>query len=381
MDKNLAGAKRPRRTIEGRTDYSLILYVWSVLARKTRVTVVIAVVACPLAGILSAAGASSVLVFVVSAIALGALASIVGDGTDQLGARLGPGATGILQSALGNLPELFISIFALQAGLITVVQAALVGSILGNSLLVLGLAFTVGGFRHGTQRFASETPKLIAVMTLLSVAAVTIPTVSAQFHTPAAAHEQTLSTAVASVLLVIFAASVIYVLRGGPMAVTSESEAASNVWPLWLAVLFLTLAGTGSAFVSNWFVEALTPATHTLGLSEGFTGLVIVAIAGNAVENVVGIQFSAQNRPDLAISVILNSSLQVALALIPALVLLSIVTGGTHLTLVMPGLLVVALALTALVTAFITYDGESTWIEGLALIGLYVIVAASFWWG
>lgn len=380
MDENLAGAER-RPTVEGRTPYFLISDAWSVLGRKTRVTVVIAGVACPIAGILAATGASSVLVFVVSAVALGALASLVGDGTDQLGARLGSGATGILQSALGNLPELFISVFALQAGLITVVQAALVGSILGNSLLVLGIAFTVGGLRHGTQRFESETPRLIAVMTLLSVAAVTIPTVSAQFHTPAAAHEQTLSIAVASVLLVIFAASVVYVLRGGPMAVTSETEAASNLWPLWLAVLILALAGAGSAFVSNWFVEALTPATHTLGLTEGFTGLVIVAIAGNAVENVVGIQFSAQNRPDLAISVILNSSLQVALALIPALVLLSTVTGGAHLTLVLPGLLVVALALTALVTAFITYDGESTWIEGLALIGLYVIVAASFWWG
>jgi len=352
-----------------------------VLGRKTRVTVAITLVATPVAGILAGAGASSVLLFIVSAIALGALASLVGDGTEQLGARLGPGATGILQSALGNLPELFISIFALQAGLITVVQAALVGSILGNSLLVLGLAFAVGGFRHGTQRFQSETPKLIAVMTLLSVAAVTIPTVSAQFHTPAAAHEQTLSIAVACILLVIFAASVVYVLRGGPMAVTSESEAASSVWPLRLTVLILALAGTGSAFVSNWFVEALTPATHALGLTEGFTGLVIVAIAGNAVENVVGIQFSAQNRPDLAISVILNSSLQVALALIPALVLLSMLTGGAHLTLVLPGLLVVALALTALVTALITYDGESTWIEGLALIGLYVIVAASYWWG
>jgi Ca2+:H+ antiporter len=318
---------------------------------------------------------------VVSAVALGALASIVGDGTDQLGARLGPGATGILQSALGNLPELFVSIFALQAGLIGVVQAALVGSILGNSLLVLGLAFAVGGFRHGTQRFESETPKLIAVMTLLSVAAVAMPTVSVQFHTPAAAHEQTLSVAAAAVLLVIFVASLIYILRGGPMAVTPEGETAPIVWPLWLAGLLLALASTGSAFVSNWFVDALTPATHALGLSEGFTGLVIVAVAGNAVENVVGIQFSAQNRPDLAISVILNSSLQVALALIPALVLLSMVTGGVHLTLVLPGLLVVALALTALISAFITYDGESTWIEGLALIGLYLIVAASFWWG
>jgi Ca2+:H+ antiporter len=108
---------------------------------------------------------------------------------------------------------------------------------------------------------------------------------------------------------------------------------------------------------------------------------VIVALAGNAVENVVGIQFAASNRPDFAISVILNSSLQVALALIPALVLLSLVIGGTHLTLALPPLLVISLALTAILGALITYDGESTWVEGLALIGLYAIIAAAFWWG
>src|SRR5947199_9745823 len=148
-----------------------------------------------------------------------------------------------------------------------------------------------------------------------------------------------------------------------------------------IAVVVLALAALAAAFVSDWFVQALTPATQSLGISEGFTGLVIVAIAGNAVENVVGIQFAARNQADLAVSVILNSSLQVALALIPALVLLSLVTGGAHLTLVLAPLLVVALALTAVLCAFIVYDGESTWIEGLALVGLYVIVAAAFWWG
>jgi Ca2+:H+ antiporter len=266
---------------------------------------------------------------------------------------------------------------------VTVVQAALVGSILGNSLLVLGIAFLVGGVRHGPQRFQSETPRLIALMTLLSVSAVAVPTLASQFHAPASHHEQALSVAVAIVLLIVFAASVWFILHGGSMGVTTPAGEAEGeaAWPLPLAMAVLSVAGIGSAFVSDWFVSALTPATHSLGLSAGFTGLVIVALAGNAVENVVGIQFSAQNRPDLAVSVILNSSLQVALALIPALVLLSLVIGGAHLTLVLSPLLVVALALTALVGTVIVYDGESTWIEGLALIGLYAIIAASFWWG
>jgi Ca2+:H+ antiporter len=353
-----------------------------VLGPKASITLALGIVATTISAGLNYGGASSLLTFVASAIALAALASVVGDSTGALGSRLGTGATGVLQSALGNLPELFIAIFALRHGLLFVVQAALVGSILGNSLLVLGLAFLVGGLRHGTQKFSAETPQIIAIMTLLAVAAVAIPTVASLSHTPAAHHEQALSNAVAIVLFIIFVASVTFILRGGTLGVTIPQEADSpHLWPLWLTITLLTGAAIGAAFVSDWFVGALTPATHTLGISQGFTGLVIVAIAGNAVENVVGIQFAAQNRPDLAISVILNSSLQVALALIPALVLLSLVTGGTHLTLVLSPLLVTGLAFTAILGAFIVFDGESTWVEGLALIGLYSIFAASFWWG
>jgi Ca2+:H+ antiporter len=235
--------------------------------------------------------------------------------------------------------------------------------------------------RHGTQRFASETPKLIALMTLLAVAAVSIPSVADHLNTPTSHHEQSLSVVVALVLLVLFAGSVVFILRGGSMGVSSAEGEGEDLWPIWLAIALLALAGVGAAFVSDWFVAALEPATKSLGLSQGFTGLVIVAIAGNAVENVVGIQFAARNRSDLAVSVILNSSLQVALALIPALILISLFIGGAHLTLVLPLLLVVALVFTAIVGTVITYDGESTWIEGAALIGLYVIIAACFWWG
>ena len=141
------------------------------------------------------------------------------------------------------------------------------------------------------------------------------------------------------------------------------------------------MAGVGAALVSNWFVEALTPATQALGISEAFTGLVIVAIAGNAVENFVGVQLAAKNKSDLAVSVVLNSSLQVALARIPALVIISLLPGLTHLTLVLAPLLVVSVGLAAILGAVIVFDGESNWLEGLALIGLYIIIAASFWWG
>ena len=336
-----------------------------------------------LGGLLTLFQSNAVLIFIVTGGALALLAALVGAATDQLGSRLGSGATGVLQSALGNLPELFVGIFALRAGLTAVVQAAIIGSILGNSLFVLGLAFFIGGLRHGTQRFASETPRMIANLTLLAVAALIVPTMVHGLHTPASGHEDMLSFVVAVILLVVFLASIPVSLKGGLSTTPTKREAAPAAagWPLWLAIAILVGAGVGAAFISDWFVSALTPAITFLHLSSSFTGLVIVALAGNAVENVVGIQFAARNQSDLALSVILNSSLQVALGLTPLLVLLSFVIGGTHLTLVLAPLLVAALALAALLSLVIIYDGESNWLEGLALIGLYGIIAISFWWG
>lgn len=353
------------------------------LTRTEWFTITAAVVGCALAGFLTRVQADAVIRFVVAAAALAILATLVGQATERLGERLGPGATGVLQSALGNLPELFVGIFALRAGLIDVVKASLVGSILGNSLLVLGLAFVVGGVRHGTQRFASESPRMIATLTLLAVAALAMPTLVHTLHTPAEPHAETYSIICAVVLVTIFIASIPVALAGGPSALPArdkEGEAESG-WPLWLAVVVLAGAGIGAAFVSEWFVSALRPATVALGLSEAFVGLVVVALAGNAVENVVGIQMAARDKPDYAVSLILNSSLQVALGLAPVLVLLSFFVGSEHMTLVLPGLLLTALTLAGVLGAFVVYDGESTWLEGLTLIGLYSIIAAAFWWG
>jgi Ca2+:H+ antiporter len=352
------------------------------LNRSQLLTIAGSIVLSLLAGILTFFQANAVFIFVVSGAALAILAALVGQATDQLGTRLGPGATGVLQSALGNLPELFVGIFALRAGLISVVQSAIVGSILGNSLFVLGLAFLVGGLRHGTQRFSSAVPRMIANLTLLSVGALIIPTLTSGLHTPAAGHEDGLSIACAVILLAVFIASIPVSLKGGPTRLPKEQVGSSlYTWPMGLAIVVLVGAGVGAVFVSDWFVSALTPAITILHISPAFTGLVIVALAGNAVENVVGIQFAARNQSDLAMSVILNSSLQVALGLTPVLVILSFFIGGAHLTLVLAPLLVAALALAAILSTVIIYDGESTWLEGLALIGLYAIIAASFWWG
>jgi Ca2+:H+ antiporter len=351
--------------------------------RKEKLIFIIAAVVMSITGILEYTHANTLLIFVFATAALAFVAKIVGDATDHLGSRMGPGATGVLQSALGNLPELFVCIFALRAGLDKVVQAALVGSILGNSLLVLGLASLIGGLKHGTQKFHSEQPKMIATLMILAFAALAIPTLTQLLHTAADAHINALDIFLAIVLVIIFITSLLYFVKGDKMLeVPNTAEAADKPhWSVGLSVVVLAVAGVAAAFVSEWFVGALQPAMKTLGINDVFAGLVIVAVAGNAIENVVGIQLAYKNKMDYAVSVILNSSLQIALGLFPILVLVSFFLGGAVLSFVLSPLLLAALALAVIVSTFVVYDGESIWLEGVALIGLYCLIAAAFWWG
>ena len=260
-----------------------------------------------LAGIAHFGGWNSVVAFVIAAGAICLLASLVGLSVEQLGDRFGAGATGVLQSALGNLPELFICIFALRAGLVDVVRGALVGSILANLLLVLGLAFLVGGLKHGPQQLGSDRARTIVVLMLLSVTAWVIPSLAHFVHAPASEHEKTFSVIVSVVLLALFALSLPFSLRRD--ANDDEGEPAGHEpprWPIWLAIAMLAAAGAGAAFVSDWFVVALEPTMDSVGISEAFAGLVVVAIAGNAVENVVGIQLAAAGNSEYAFSILLN---------------------------------------------------------------------------
>jgi Ca2+:H+ antiporter len=326
--------------------------------------------------------AGPVLAFVCSAAAVALLASLVGRSVEQMGDRFGAGATGVLQSALGNLPELFIALFALKAGLIAVVQAALIGSILANLLLVMGLAFLVGGLKHGSQKLDSRRARATIVLMVLSVVAMVLPSLASYVHTPAAAHEEGLSLIVSLVLLVLFVLTLPASLRRDRDEATMPAmHHEPPRWSLTLAVGLLATASLLAALVSDWFVVALEPAMATLHISEAFAGLVIVAIAGNAVENVVGIQLAAAGRSEYAFSVMINSPLQIALVLAPVLVIASQLMGFAPLTLVFPPMLVVAVALAVIIAAFVTFDGESNWIEGAALVAVYAIIATTFWWG
>jgi Ca2+:H+ antiporter len=362
---------------------AIIIDVTRLFTRSDLIVLVGGVVAVAAAGVTRYAGAPPVLAFVVAGAAVALLASVVGRSVEQIGDRLGSGATGVLQSALGNLPEFFIGFFALRAGLVAVVQAAIIGSILSNILLVLGLSFVVGGLKHGTQRFDSNRARTTAVLMILATGALVLPSLASYVHSPAAAHETTLSVIVAIILLVVFLLSLPAALkRGTPGAEPAGGppEHAGPRWPTWLAIGMLTVASLAAALVSDWFVHALEPAIDTLGISQAFAGLVIVAIAGNAIENVVGIQLAFRNQADFALSVIINSPIQIALVLAPGLVLLSFLT-ATTLTLVFAPMLVVAVAITVIAVAFVVFDGESTWLEGATLIALYGIIAAVFWWG
>jgi Ca2+:H+ antiporter len=323
--------------------------------------------------------------FVASAAALALLATLIGHSTEHLGAYMSAGATGVLQSAVGNLPELFVCIFALRAGLVDVVRAALVGSILANALLVFGVAIVVGGLRNGKQSFHSESARLTSSLLLLAVSAMAVPTLVHHLHTPADEHANTLSGLTAGLLLIVFICSIPYTLNAGAEpenAPEIETGAkAAHAWSLSQAIAVLAGCGVAAAFVSEWFVASLEPTMHALGISEAFAGFVIVAIAGNAVENVVGVQLAAKDKMDYAINVILTGCLQVALAVVPVLVLASFFLGGSVLTLIISPLLVVGLLLTTLIIAIIVADGETIWLEGVVLIGLYGIIAISLWWG
>ena len=374
------------------------------LSKKDRVVITVTVVAAVAAGALHFAHMNAVIAFIVAALALATLASLVGRSVEALGGRLGPAATGILQTALGNLPELFVILFALKAGLYGVVKATIVGSILANVLLVLGLAFVVGGLKHGRQRFAADDGRTLGLMFTLAVFILAVPSLTSAMHTPAASHERMVSVIVSIVMLALFALSLPATLgketpdpvshnghghsRGAsPIAASPDSAKAAGAtrahgeWPLAMAIGMLAAAGIGAAFVSEWFVAALEPAMHAAGINEVFAGLVIVAIAGNAVENFVGIQLAAKNQMDYAVQVVLQSPVQIALTIAPIVCLAAAWLGQPGFDLVFSPLLLAAMMMSSLVAVLVTFDGESNWFEGAVLIALYIAIATAFWWG
>jgi Ca2+:H+ antiporter len=313
--------------------------------------------------------------FVVAGVALAGAAWIVSFSTEQVGQRFGTAATGMLQSTLGNLPEFFVVIFALNAGDRVVAQTAILGSILVNALLVLGLVIVVGALRSEDQvmRFSPRLPNDTATLLLIASFIILLVGLANSSHDSASHHITTISIVSAVAILVAYGVWVRQYLTTG----AGEAPEAAGGRPRVSTATSMTLlvaSGVASAFVSDWFVHALEPTIHTLGISRSFAGLVIVATAGNAVEHAVGVVLAAKGQNELAISVVKNSVAQIAAFLFPLLVLVSLLT-ATTLTFALAPVYTGALLGTAIIVWQITGDGEATPFEGAALIAAFVILA------
>ena len=343
------------------------------MSGRERVTLGLTAAVTAFAGVLHYSDASAVLTFAVSALALAGLAWLVAVATEQVGLQFGPAITGFLQATLGNLPELFVVIFALGAGELLVAQTSLVGSILANALLIQGLVIVTGVLvsDDDVMRFRTRLPQDAATLGLVTIFVIVVIGLTIESSSEASHHIQGLSIVGASCLLVVYGFWAWGYLRSD----VPPDDGGTSRLSIRVAVGFLVLGAAGAAFVSDWFIDALDPAVSSLGISKAFAGLVIVGIAGNAVEHVTSIFLAAKRRSDVAISVVKNSAAQVAAFLFPALVLISI-PFDTSLTFAIPTVYIGALFVTAIASWQITGDGEARMFEGVALVAIYVVLAA-----
>jgi len=343
------------------------------------------------AGILNNTNGNPVLAFLTSAIALGAIARLVVRSVEAISHRIGRGLNGLLQSLLGNLPEIFVILFALKAGLYEIAKATIVGSVIANVLLVMGIAFVVGGRKFGRQSFNVVSARQLSMLLALSVFALAIPSLAASFNTPAVEHEREITVIISLLLIVLFLASIPDTIRHvdheSPVTGTNEALVAASdadehgQWPFNVAALMVLVALTGSIVVSNWFVEVLPSAMSTLGISEAFAGLIIVALASNVVETFAGVQLALRNQQSYAMQIILQSPVQVAMIVAPLIALSAPLVGAATFTLVLSPLLLAVMFMAVFIAIVVVSDGQSTWFEGAALITLYLGIAAAFWWG
>lgn len=321
--------------------------------------------------------------FVASALAIIPLAGLIGEATEELAHWVGPSIGGILNATLGNATELIIGIFALRAGLIDVVKASITGSIIGNILLVLGLAMLMGGWGRERQTFSRIHAGASSAMLFLAVVALVMPAVldlavfgTLERETPAIG---LLSLLVAVVLMGTYLASLIFSLKTHRQLLTSvPTEPHRPRLSLSQSILLLAVATALVAVESELLVGAISEATAALGMTEFFVGVIVVAVVGNAAEHSAAVLMAMRNRMELAVTIATGSSTQVALFVAPVLVFVSFLL-GQPMSLIFNGLEIVGIALSVIALAFVVYDGESNWFEGLQLIAVYLVLALAFY--
>jgi Ca2+:H+ antiporter len=317
--------------------------------------------------------APTLVLFAVAALALVGLAWVLGQATESLGHHAGPRIGGILNATFGNAAELIITIFALAAGLTTVVKASIIGSIIGNVLLVLGASILLGGLKNGVQSFSVEIAGINASMLAIVAAALSLPTIFAV--TNPGPNPTNLSIEVAVVMFVLYILYLLYILRSPEGTAMSEGEGAP--FGRVASLVLLIVATAAVAYVSEAFVGAIEPLTEEYGISELFVGVILVPIVGNIAEHVVGVQIAYKNNMDFSMGVSLGSSIQVALLVTPLLVFLGPLLGHP-LRLSFTTLELGALGAAVVVTGFVALDGKSNWLEGAMLCGVYIIAALAF---
>ncbi len=318
-------------------------------------------------------------ILLASAAAIVPLAAMIGKGTEALAEKVGERTGGLLNATLGNAAELIIAIVALRKGLIDLVLASITGSILGNLLLIMGLSLLIGGIRHGIQRFNRENAGLDATLLVLAVFALAIPSFFNLSLEPDFIRVESLSIGASLAILVMYGLVILYSFtskthEGDPQA--REAHAPSG-WTTTHALIVLVAAVGFIALLSEFLVTAVEPVTESLGLSEFFIGIILIPLVGNAAEHFVAVQVAAKNRMDLALSIAIGSSLQIALFVAPLLVFISLALGNP-MPLEFSTYEILAVSAASLIAAFVSLDGKSNWLEGSMLLVLYVILAVAF---
>ncbi len=348
---------------------------------RTRLLVLGAILALTaVAGVLRYTDTALVGLFFVSLAALAGLAWAISFSTEALSVRIGPAATGVLQATLGNIPELSVVLFALNAGEVVVARTSLLGALFSNALLVLGFAIVVGAWRarDGVMRFQSRLPNDTATLLQVAVFIIVLLGLSDTVGDRASEHETAISAIGAVFLLGVYGVWLWSYLRQGAAEHREHAQREAEL-ALPVAIGLILGAGLAATFVSEWLIHAVDPAVDALGISRPFVGLVIVAIAGNAVENTVAITSAAKGEHDLAVSVVKNAVSQTAVVVFPLLVLVSLFF-AEPLTFVIDPVYIGALFLTAIALWQITGDGRAVAFEGWALISLFGILAAISWY-
>ena len=333
----------------------------------------------PIAVVANALSAPPLLVFGTACLGLIPLAGLIGHATGQVAIHLGAQFGGLLNATFGNAAELIITLLALREGLFTLVKASLTGSIIGNTLLVLGLALLAGGLRNGLLKFDSRMAGVATALMLLAVSGLVLPAAFSTLVRDSVRTEE-LSVFVALVLLASYACYLVFVLRGDAASVAAsggEAEVEVAEWSLRRGLLVLAGATVATAVVSEALVGAVEPVTQQLGWTELFVGVILVPIVGNAAENWAAVRGAWRNRVDLTLGIAAGSSTQIPLFVTPVLILASLAI-GQPMNLVFEPLELIVLTLATAIFAYIALDGESHWLEGALLLALYLMTAAVF---